>query len=95
MSRSKLSGRRLRHTYYTTNLRPRTYGGQGSRTLVADGPLDRVSSGVQYPLEIPSKRCMRRNHPNEPHTGFFVITRTALKESKMSPDNVRGQSSLS
>jgi hypothetical protein len=31
-----------------------TRGGQGSRTLVAEKPLDRLAGGVQYPLAIPS-----------------------------------------
>src|SRR5437867_13282244 len=33
-----------------------TRGGRGTRTLVADRPLDCLTDSVQYPLATPSKR---------------------------------------
>src|SRR5208282_858925 len=34
-----------------------TFGGQGTRTLVADRPLGCLTDSVQYPLATPSKQC--------------------------------------
>jgi hypothetical protein len=35
-------------------------GGLGSRTLVAEQPLECLTDIVQYPLATPSRRCLRR-----------------------------------